>query len=188
MPPLLPNPHTATPTARCSECNLLSQHSAITPTSSSSPSTHGTTARSPPGTTCRTRHHPSPQSPAPTHPPSIPFSYPGVNQTLPAPAPSPHPPHQPVQAASCLFSLLPPPGRPNPASAPPSSRTPPPPRIAANPPATPLPPPAPLTGLRPPTSTPSTPTTARARLHSFLLPGGKPKTHPLRRQPPLCRR
>lgn len=85
----------------------------------------------------------------------------------------------PSTRAGCLFSLLPPPGRPNPASAPPSSRTPPPPRIAANPPpppATPLPPPAPLTGLRPPTSTPSTPTTARARLHSFLLPGGKPKT------------
>lgn len=58
----------ATPTARCSECNLLSQHSAIVPTSSSSPSTHSTPARSPPGTTCRTCHHPSPQSPAPTTP------------------------------------------------------------------------------------------------------------------------
>ena len=38
---------TRTPTARCSECNLLSQHSAIVPTSSSSPSTRCTTTPSP---------------------------------------------------------------------------------------------------------------------------------------------
>ena len=49
------------------------------------------------------------------------------------------------------------------------------------------PPPAPVarlnpppTGLRPSISTPPTPATARARLHSFLLPGGKPPHHPPR--------
>lgn len=81
--PFLLHPEHRTPTARCSECNLLSQHSAIIPISSSSPRTHCTTARSPPGTTCRTCRHPFPQSPAFTHPPpppSIPFSYPGVNR------------------------------------------------------------------------------------------------------------
>lgn len=67
--PFLLHPEHRTPTARCSECNLLSQHSAIIPISSSSPRTHCTTARSPPGTTCRTCHHPSPQPPAFTHPP-----------------------------------------------------------------------------------------------------------------------
>ena len=107
---LQPQPEHRTPTVRCSECNLLSQHSAIIPTSSSSPRTHCTTARSPPGhhlpnlspplSAASSLHSPPPNSDKPDTPtpppPSIPFSYPGVDQKAEPTTPSPAAAHPPV--------------------------------------------------------------------------------------------